>query len=55
MDRLVTVDEKLFKYGTIGEQWKQMQTERWLNPDFENFINEEIMPKPDSKPTNFQA
>ena len=44
-----------FKYGTIGEQWKQMQTERWLNPDFENFINEEIMPKPDSKPTNFQA
>ena len=44
-----------FKYGTIGEQWKQMQTERWLNPDFENFINEEIMPKPESKPTNFQA
>ena len=34
-----------FKYGTIGEQWKQIQTERWLNPDFENFLNEEIMPK----------
>ena len=34
-----------FKYGTIGEQWKQIQTERWLNPDFENFINEEINPK----------
>ena len=34
-----------FKYGTIGEQWKQIQTERWLNPDFENFVNEEIMPK----------
>ena len=34
-----------FKYGTIGEQWKQIQTERWLNRDFENFVNEEIMPK----------
>jgi hypothetical protein len=34
-----------FKYGTIGEQWKQIQTERWLNPDFENFLNEEIIPK----------
>jgi hypothetical protein len=34
-----------FKYGTIGEQWKQIQAERWLNPDFENFLNEEIMPK----------
>ena len=34
-----------FKYGTIGKQWKQIQTERWLNPDFENFINEEINPK----------
>ena len=39
-----------FKYGTIGEQWKQIQTERWLNPDFENFLNEEIMPKPGSRP-----
>jgi hypothetical protein len=39
-----------FKYGTIGEQWKQIQTERWLNPDFENFLNEEIIPKPESRP-----
>ena len=30
-----------FKYGTIGEQWKQIQSERWLNPDFENFLNKE--------------
>ena len=44
-----------FKYGTLGEQWKQIQTERWLNPDFENFLNEEIMPKPGSRPTDFQA
>src|ERR687886_2807247 len=43
-----------FKYGTIGEQWKQIQTERWLNPDFENFVNEEIMLEPGSKPTDFQ-
>jgi hypothetical protein len=42
-----------FKYGTIGQQWKQIQSERWLNPDFENFINEEIMPKPGSRPTDF--
>src|SRR5215211_248954 len=41
-----------FKYGTIGEQWKQIQTERWLNPDFENFLNEEIMPKRPSRPTD---
>jgi len=24
-----------FKYGTVGEQWKQMQSEGWLNPAFE--------------------
>jgi hypothetical protein len=39
-----------FKYGTIGEQWKQIESERWFNPDFENFLNEEIMPKPGSRP-----
>src|SRR5215211_3197459 len=33
-----------FKYGTIGEQWKQIQTERWLNPAFEEFINKELIP-----------
>jgi hypothetical protein len=41
-----------FKYGTIGQQWKQIQAERWLNPDFENFLNEEIIPKPESRPTD---
>jgi hypothetical protein len=40
-----------FKYGTIGEQWEQIESERWFNPDFENFLNEEIMPKPGSRPT----
>lgn len=33
-----------FKYGTIGEQWEQIESERWFNPDFENFLNEEIIP-----------
>src|ERR671930_2532693 len=32
-----------FKYGTIGEQWKQIQSEGWLNPAFENFVNREIV------------
>jgi hypothetical protein len=38
-----------FKYGTLSEQWKLIQSERWFNPDFENFINKEIAPKPESK------
>ena len=42
-----------FKYGTIGEQWKRVQSERWFSADFENFINEEIMPKPGSRTKDF--
>jgi hypothetical protein len=38
-----------FKYGTMGEQWKLIQSERWFNPDFENFLNKEIAPKRESK------
>jgi hypothetical protein len=41
-----------FKYGTIGEHWKLIQSERWLNPDFENFLNKEIILKPGSSPTD---
>jgi hypothetical protein len=37
-----------FKYGTIGEQWKQIQSERWLNRNFEDFLNKEIIPEPGS-------
>src|SRR5919206_4673643 len=44
-----------FKYGTIGEQWKQIQSERWLNRNFEDFLNEEIIPKAESRSTDFQA
>jgi hypothetical protein len=40
-----------FKYGTIGEQWKQIESERWFSPDFEVFIKKEIMPKAGSRPT----
>ncbi|MFL6319228.1 MAG: hypothetical protein ACJ72Q_02030 [Nitrososphaeraceae archaeon] len=32
-----------FKYGTIGEQWKQIQSEKWFNPDFVNLVNGEII------------
>jgi len=32
-----------FNYGTIGEQWKQIKSERWFNPAFEEFVNREIM------------
>jgi len=41
-----------FKYGTLGEQWKQIQSERWLNTNFQNFINKEIIPEPGSRPTD---
>ena len=41
-----------FKYGTIGEQWKLIQSESWLNPDFENFLNKEIILKSGSRPTD---
>src|SRR6476620_7138383 len=34
-----------FKYGTIGEHWKQIESEGWLNLDFQEFLNREIMPK----------
>jgi hypothetical protein len=39
-----------FKYGTLGEQWEQIQSERWFNIDFQNFINKEVAPKAGSKP-----
>jgi hypothetical protein len=41
-----------FKYGTIGDHWKSIQSEGWLNPDFENFVNKEIILKPGSRPTD---
>src|SRR5918911_612833 len=35
-----------FKYGTIGEQWKQIRSEKWLNRSFEDFLNKEIISEP---------
>ena len=33
-----------FKYGTLGEQWKQIQTETWCDPSFQVFVNKELIP-----------
>ncbi len=33
-----------FKYGTIGEHWKQIQSESWLDPSFQVFVNKELIP-----------
>jgi hypothetical protein len=29
--------------GTIKETWKQVESDRWFNPAFQNFINTEIV------------
>jgi hypothetical protein len=41
----------IFRRGTIKETWKQIEPDKWFNPDFENFINKEIMQKLESRPT----
>jgi hypothetical protein len=38
-----------FKYGTLSEQWKLIHSEKWFNPDFENFINKEVAQKTEFK------
>jgi hypothetical protein len=44
------LDEKVhwmrncFKYGTIGEHWKQIQSESWFDPSFQVFVNKELIP-----------
>ena len=32
-----------FRRGTITERWKQIEKDRWFDPDFQNFINTEIV------------
>jgi hypothetical protein len=32
-----------FRRGTISERWKQIEEDRWLDPDFRNFINTEVL------------
>ena|SRR5437588_516124 len=32
-----------FTYGTVREDWKSLDIERWFDPSFRNFINNEII------------
>ena len=32
-----------FKYGTIGEHWKQIQSESWFDPSFQVIVNKELI------------
>ena len=32
-----------FRKGAIGSIWKQIESDRWFNPAFQNFINSEIV------------
>ncbi|MGI0050444.1 MAG: hypothetical protein ACRD8K_01790 [Nitrososphaeraceae archaeon] len=50
MERLGIVDETYFSKGDRKKLWKQIEPDKWYNPDFENFINEEIIRKSESKP-----
>jgi hypothetical protein len=34
----------IFRRGTIKETWKQIESDKWFNPDFEKFLDEEIAP-----------
>ena len=33
----------IFRRGTIKDTWKQIEPDRWFNPDFQNFIDTEIV------------
>ena len=43
MGRLVTMDETYISKGTIKEIFKQIESDKWFNPDFQNFVNTEIV------------
>jgi hypothetical protein len=32
-----------FEQGTIKEHWKKVESVKWFDPAFQNFINKEIM------------
>jgi hypothetical protein len=36
-------DKSRFKKGTIGEYWKTIEPENWFDPEFRDFINNEIV------------
>ncbi|HEY7572893.1 MAG TPA: hypothetical protein VH796_16150 [Nitrososphaeraceae archaeon] len=33
----------IFRRGTIKETWRQIETDKWFSPDFQNFIDTEII------------
>ena len=32
-----------FQQGTIKEHWRRIESEKWFDPSFQNFINKELM------------
>jgi hypothetical protein len=40
MGRVDTMDERYF---SKGEPWKQIEPDKWFNPDFQNFLNTEVV------------
>ena len=32
-----------FRDGTIGDYWKIVEPEKWFDPEFQNFIDNEIV------------
>ena len=41
-----------FRKGTIGEYWKTIEPENWFDPEFQDFINNEIVREDKSKAGN---
>jgi hypothetical protein len=33
----------IFRRGTIKQWWKQLEPDKWFNPDFQNFLNMEVL------------
>ena len=33
----------IFRRGTITETWKQIERDKWFNPDFQNFLDTEVV------------
>jgi hypothetical protein len=34
-----------FRHGTLGEHWKQTQSENWFDHAFQTFVNKELIPE----------
>jgi hypothetical protein len=44
MDKVVDWTRNCFRYGTLGEYWKQTESENWYDPSFQEFVNKELIP-----------